>query len=207
MTGHRKKQGSYLVEAVLTLPFCILAVVALTLVIRIIAICETIGFVSANEMKEACLQNSTALNVVSLCHEIESGVMEECRNLTEFRIKDLDYLHSKAGMDDLIGVDSQAEFRVENPVGFLGEIQFSCRILARSFTGTLQDAAPLEASAFTDGSPSVPVAVYPKYGEKYHRMGCTIVQREDSLENKGTEMDRQDAIRKGYEPCRLCGGS
>ena len=51
----QKKKGSYLVEAVMTLPVCILAIVALALVIRIISICQSISFLTAKEVKEISL--------------------------------------------------------------------------------------------------------------------------------------------------------
>jgi len=200
-----RKRGSYLVEAVVTLPICILALVALALVVRMIAVCETVGFVTASELKKAAASQNI-LNSVSLCREIELHAKEECGALTDFEVKDLDYLYRAANIDDLIGLKNEACFRVDNPAGIRGEIIFTLRLAARGFTGTRQDASPLEAEGFVQGGQSVTVLVFPAYGERFHRQTCTIVARETDNSNEGLAMDREDARRKGYTPCGICGG-
>jgi len=131
----RSKRGSYLVEAVMTLPVCILALVALALVIRMVGICETIGYVSASELKNAAL-SPNIMSTVSLCREIELKVKEECEMVSDFEVKDLDYMYRAGNIDDLISLRSGAGFRVDNPAGIHGKIQFTLKLAARGFTGT-----------------------------------------------------------------------
>ena len=57
------RKGSYIAEAALTLPVFILCVIALSLIVRIIAVCENIGFVTAAEARDISLAK------VSLCTE------------------------------------------------------------------------------------------------------------------------------------------
>lgn len=206
MNGLRNRRGSYLVEAMMTLPICILAITAFALVIRIAAVCETIGFVTSKELKEAALQTSSVITTVSLCRDIETDVKDQCSEVAVFGIKDLDYLHKAGSMDDLIGIASEAVFTVDNPAGIHGKIVFSHDLLARAFSGTRQDASPLDAASFMQGGSAQPVLVYLEYGEKFHKSSCSIVQREKENGNEGSEMDRQDAERKGYSACMLCGG-
>ena len=52
----KNQRGSYIAEAALTLPVFILCVIALALIIRIIAICENIGFVTAAEARDISIQ-------------------------------------------------------------------------------------------------------------------------------------------------------
>ena len=48
------KRGSYIVEAALSMPVLILCITAIALIINIIAICENIGFSSAEQMHKIC---------------------------------------------------------------------------------------------------------------------------------------------------------
>ena len=202
----QRKKGSYLLEAVMTLPICILAIVALALVIRIISICQSISFLTAKEVKEISLYTNSFMYTVSLCNKIEDSVLRECDALTDFRVKKVDYLHRAENIDDLIGVTTEAKFAVENPAGLTGKIVFTEKLLTRGFTGALQDASPLEEGAFTQNGASHKVLVFLRYGEKYHLPSCSVVKRETGEQNEGIEMDREDARRKGYSACRLCGG-
>ena len=78
--------------------------------------------------------------------------------------------------------------------------------MARAFTGALQNAAPLELSAFTQGGTSMDVVVYPKYGERFHNSACAIVQNQEEDGNTGWTMDIEEARRKGFTRCQICGG-
>jgi hypothetical protein len=44
------------------------------------------------------------------------------------------------------------------------------------------------------------VYYFPKGGRAFHRKTCSLVER------YVVEMDRQEAMKKGYTPCRICGG-
>ena len=57
----KNQKGSYIVEAALTLPVFILCVTALALIIRIIAVCENIGFVTSAEARDISIAE------ISLC--------------------------------------------------------------------------------------------------------------------------------------------
>lgn len=203
----KKRTGSYLIEAVLTLPICILAIVALALIIQVISICQSISFITAKETRNASLYTETFMYTVSLCNKIEDSVLKECGALTDFRVKKVDYPRKMGNIDDLIGITTQAQFTVENPVGIHGEIVFTEKLLSRGFTGALQDASPLEEAAFHQSGSSQKVLVFLRYGEKFHKSSCTIVKREAENQNTALEMDREDAVRKGYTACRLCCGS
>ncbi|MDD2483431.1 MAG: hypothetical protein PHQ50_00170 [Eubacteriales bacterium] len=44
------------------------------------------------------------------------------------------------------------------------------------------------------------VYLFPESGEVFHRENCVLVKR------YVTEIEKQEAIKKGYSPCKLCGG-
>lgn len=198
----KNQRGSYIAEAALTLPVFILCVIALALIIRIIAICENIGFVTAAEARDISLTR------ISLCTEknIEKRISEENPRLTDFRVTNLDYLYSDANIDDLIGINSRSVFTVKNPIGIYGEIEFTQGLLFRGFTGAEQREKPLSEKDFTEYEKSQPVVIFPKYGIRYHIKTCRYVRQEYEGEEYKLEMELEDAKLKGYTACMVCRG-
>ncbi len=198
----KNQKGSYIAEAALTLPVFIICVTAMALIIRIIAVCENIGFVTAAEARDISLAS------VSLCAEknIEKRVCEENPRLTDFRITNLDYLYSDGNIDDLIGINSISIFTVDNPAGIYGQIEFTQGLLLRGFTGACRGEEPLSEEDFTGYEKSQPVIVFPKYGIRYHVKTCRYVEREYDGQEYRLEMELEDAKLKGYTACLICGG-
>ena len=201
-----RKTGSYLVEATLTLPVFILAVTALALLIRILSICENSSFLTAMEMREISIQAYKNTKSVSLCKQIENRVLNGCEKLTDFQVKKERYLYRDNHIYDLIEILSEARFTVENPVGIYGEIHFEERLVTRAFTGSLQDCNALDEAEFQKYGSSQTVIVYPRYGERYHSQGCRYVKASYAKEKYQLEMEKEDAIRKGFSSCMVCGG-
>ena len=198
----KNRKGSYIAEAALTLPVFILCVTALALIIRVIAVCENIGFVTAAEARDISLAR------ISLCAEknIEKRVCEENPRLTDFRVTNLDYLYSDGNIDDLIGINSKSVFTVENPIGIYGQIEFTEGLLLRGFTGAERKEEPLSEEDFTEYEKSRPVVVFPKYGIRYHAKTCRYVKQEYEGQEYRLEMELEDAKLKGYTPCLVCKG-
>ena len=143
---------------------------------------------------------------ISLCNRIENRVLKNCKKISDFQIKKADFLYEQNHIYDLIGITSETNFTVDNPIGILGKIKFEESLLTRGFTGALQDALPLEESAFVQDQRSVSVVVFPKYGKRYHTKNCRYVIKEYAGEGYKLEMEKEDAIRKGYSTCFVCGG-
>lgn len=196
-------------EAALTLPVFIVCVLSLALIINIIAVCENICFTVSQEMRDMNLQaywqqSEAAMPLYDWF--IEESVYESNPRLTEFKVKNLDYLYSDGNIDDLTGVSIRADFTVDNPLGVYGEISFDQDIVSRGFTGSRQEQSPLSADDFTQGGTSRTVVVFPKYGIRYHIPSCRYVKQEYEGEEYKLEMESEDARRKGYTPCLVCGG-
>ncbi|MBQ4650588.1 MAG: hypothetical protein IJB73_07800 [Firmicutes bacterium] len=209
----RNKKGSYIVEAALTLPLFIICVAALALIIDIAAICENIGFLTAAEVRDmdvdAYKEKSLEKAGLAAAAEeffIEETILKENPRLTDFEIRNLDYLYSDGNIDDLIGIDTVSVFTVDNPLGIFGRIEFSQGLLTRGFTGSLQESSPLSESEFKDNQASKVVWIFPKYGIRYHRPDCRYVKQDYEGEEYKLEMQQEDAGRKGYTPCLVCGG-
>lgn len=207
MPGNRK--GSYLVEAALTLPVFIMAAVVLALVVQMIAVCETIGFVTSRELKNYTGTNLKIFSSVSLSREIVSGVEQEWETmpiLDGFKVKRVRTGFHSGKLEELNSVMSEAVFSVDTMTGISLETVFSQKLMARSFSGARQDCAPLGADAFMQTGQALTVLVYPKYGERFHSVDCSIVYYELEDGNPGWEMDVEEAQRQDFTPCKICGG-
>ncbi len=190
----------------MTLPVFILAVVALTLIINIISLCESISFFTALETHDIDVGISSKINSITLCKKIENRIRDELPAVSDFQVKKVRCYYSENNITDLISFTSVTNFEVNNIIGIDGKINFEEKLLTRAFTGTLQTASPLDESAFTNGGASVTVVVFPRYGIRYHVSSCRYVTNAQATEEHRLEMEQEDAKRKGYTPCLVCGG-
>ena len=135
------KRGSYIVEAALSMPVLILCITAIALIINIIAICENIGFSSAEQMHKIC-SSAYIAETGEFSHGIavQKAVASDNPKLRSFTVTGFRYRYTKQGVDDLIGLQTKSSFTVANPIGINGNIIFTQRILARAFTGKLENA-------------------------------------------------------------------
>ncbi len=191
MNISKNKKGSYVVEAALSLPVFILVFTALALTVNIISQCEDIVF---RECKIIHTMDMKAPQI--FCDPRDDGY-----EVTRFR-----YLYPEGDMEGLISLETVSDFKVENPIGILGKIEFRMRIKSKAFVGALEDSGTLSIGDFQEDSPSVKVIVFPKYGDRYHKSGCRYVRQEYEGEEVKQEMEKRDAELKGYTPCSVCGG-
>lgn len=199
-------KGSYLVEATLTLPVMILASISLALIINMIAACETIGFVTSCQLKKHLIIENSLFNTVSLCTGLEAEIVDQCPQITDFKIKAVRGGYRSGEIYDLVSITTETSFQVFSSAGIGGEAVFEEKLMARAFTGSVQDASPLNEAAFTQGGSSRQVIIYPKYGERFHKSSCKIVQQQSLDGNSGWMMDAEEANRQGFSPCQVCGG-
>lgn len=201
------KKGSYLVEASFTLPIFILGVAALAMIVNMIAVCESICFVMSREVKEILLFDISKIQVITLCKTIEDGVEDEHPSAVGVKVRSARCGVNQYGMTDLITVSAKADFNLVLPAGMGGKASFNQKLMARQFSGSLQDENELEAAAFTQGAKSAAVIVYPRYGERYHNQRCEIVSQQLEHGNNGWEMDLKEAQLRNFTPCEICGGT
>ncbi len=188
------KRGSYIVEAAISMPVFILCVVAIALIINIISECENIGFQSARRMHAISSGSETAkiaaiADFTSLAdrHRLRTGV-------------------TAGGIDELMELRTESEFKVKNPIGIKGEISFTQQLRVRAFTGKTENSTPLSLAEFQKNEESVPVVIFPKYGKRFHTAGCRYATKNYNGNEYKIEMEKADAQAKGYTPCLVCGG-
>ena len=197
------KRGSYLVEASITLPIFIISVCSLILIIRIVSLCENITFITSTNMMDAIFGHYNRVNLITLCKDIE----DSSDYVSSFKVSRYKYLYEDNELSDLIILDAEAEFEVMNAVGIYGQISFDTKVLCRAFTGETQSKNPLDESEFCENDKSQMIYVFPKYGERYHNKNCRYLDQNIYKAAYWIQMDKEDALRKGYTPCIICQGA
>ena len=156
------------------MPVLILCITAIALIINIIAICENIGFSSAEQMHKIC-SSAYIAETGEFSHGIavQKAVASDNPKLRSFTVTGFRYRYTKQGVDDLIGLQTKSSFTVANPIGINGNIIFTQRILARAFTGKLENAEPLAAGEFQKKRG---ICSGRGFSEIWDKISCCLVQ-------------------------------
>lgn len=186
---HINKKGSYIVEAAMSLPVLIICIVSLALVIRILASIEGIVF------EQTLILHKMQMRAPELFVSAKGD---------NYVVRDFDYLFTWKGMDDLISLETEGEYRVENPVGVKGRIDIDIDILIRGFTGAKQKSGTLSEEEFHEGESEI-VIIFPKNGIRFHTQVCRYATQDYAGEEVKLKMQKKDAELKGYTPCLICG--
>lgn len=174
----------------MSLPVFIICVLSLAMIIRIIASIDAIVF-----------EQSIMLHKM----QMKAPELFPTASGENYRVKDFDYLFTDKGIEDLISLDSEENFRVENPIGVNGRIEVDMRIMLRGFTGAEQYSQTLTEEDFHEGGSCI-VVVFPKYGKRFHSKECRYSIKSYSGDEVKLEMQKRDAELKGYTPCLVCNG-
>lgn len=200
-----EKRGSYVTEAALFMPALIICVCALILIIRIIGCWENICFITAEKVLETDMKAYKNKYTASLCSELEKEVSENVP--ADFRTVKFRYLFTRGGVSDLIELKTSGTFRVTNIIGINGKIRFEEQLLTRGFTGARNDGKGLSREEFMKPGAACEVLIFPRYGIRYHSPGCVYVRNRDEDDGRVMSIQKEDARRKGYTPCNVCGGA
>lgn len=103
----------------------------------------------------------------------------------------------KEGEDSMVWVFPRAGERYHNKRCSFIAVDPERRLLSQQLRGRYNPCSLCRPQELPDGSA---VYCYPRSGEVYHRESCKSVSR------YVVEMDRQIAEKRGYTPCRKCGG-
>lgn len=212
------KRGSLIVEAAISLPIFVLAVLTLILIIRLIGCAENVMYYFAEEAgrvgKEAYVTNRltetaeidpiapvavSGLPQMALQQRLRRCLEEnEAVHIEHLRVDQFIYLFPGVRLDGLITGRLTYEIELPLPASLNRRACFGERLLWRGFIGRTGSSSPLPYSQMEQNQPANPVYVFPKAGERFHASGCRIIAVDpvERILNAG--------IRRSYAACRLC---
>ena len=119
--------------------------------------------------------------------------------------KDAYYIQNTT-VKEYTSIDSGDTYEVDYPFGIGGRIDFDFGLLIRGYNGTYQHSDTLTVEDFESNEKSEIVTIFPKYGKRYHKDGCRYLSQDFRGEEYKIQLEKNDAINKGYTPCLICGG-
>ena len=191
------KKGSYLVEAVISLPILIIAMITLNSIILMYACIEDCNFIAANEIRRGAAEAIIADTSIAVPHRVRKEVTGKYKRIESARLVDSMYRDSKWGIDELIAFDYRLTLYSPNPLGINARADYDLSLVTRAYTGCERDEDNMDASEFMDED-SEPVFLFPKRGERYHSEGCGF------LKAASRSAALTSAIKKRYRSCPLC---
>ncbi len=197
---HINKRGSYLVEAAISLPVFIIAVIVMSSVILMYACIEDCAFIAANELRRCAAEAVIADTSIVLPHRIRKELEENHSQVHTARLIEAGLRSERWGIDELLLVDFRLTLKTNNPLGIKAEADYDLALATRAYVGRERDETNMTAEEFADEDAEA-VYVFPKRGEKYHSKGCTF------LRAASTSAALSGSIRRKYKACPLCHSS
>lgn len=191
------KKGSYILEAAISLPVFIIAVILMNSVILMYACIENCNFIAANELRRAAAEAVIADTSVTVPHRVRKEIEGSENRVGSMRLVEAGARTSRWGTDELILVDYRLRLRSDNPLGIDSAADYELSLVTRAYVGRERDESSMSAEDFADDD-SEPVFIFPKRGEKYHAKGCTFL-RAASRSSALTP-----SMKKKYKSCPLC---
>ena len=192
------RKGSYIVEAAITLPLFLIAVLMMSSVILMYACIENCNFTAASEIRRCAAEAVGSDTGALLPHRIKKEITGSNSQIQSVRVTDYGYRVSRWGQDELIALTMELSLRSRNPAGIRSEARYSLGLVTRAYVGKIRNISNMSADELA-GADSEPVFIFPKRGEKYHSEGCGF------LTAASTSGTLSSSLRRKYKPCPLCG--
>ena len=191
------KKGNYLVEAAISLPVFIIAVMVMSSVILMYACIEDCNFIAANELRRAAAEAAVADTAITAPYRLKNEITSRHSQIRSAHLTDAGIRTERWGADELIAVRYRLTLGTPAPAGIKAEAHYDLSLVTRAYVGRERNVRRMtEDDLMADDS--VPVFIFPKRGEKYHSEGCSFL-RADS--RAGT---LNSSVRKKYRSCPLC---
>ncbi|MBQ1406851.1 MAG: hypothetical protein IIY88_01830 [Eubacterium sp.] len=190
------KRGSYIVEASVIVPAFLIAFFMLISLIPVIAACENITYIAAEEVRLEDAKSAFRENRAALPVALNVRARAGNKDLSGFYTRGYKYRYSDHGMDDLISISFRAVFKEKNPLGLYSRVTFDGTVTGRAFTGKKTDSEPDRTMS---GDNDRMVYIFPDWGKKYHKANCTHVKANCRL------VYLTGDVKSKYHACPNCG--
>ena len=195
----RGEMGGYLVEASITLPLVILAIVTISSLISIEQVRENIYFSASEELRYSMIASYAYQDEVILPIRLEKRLKEE-NNAKDVDINVRGFFTGSTQEDtnDLIKFYVVHKTNISLPLSFGRDFKSYYKIAGRKFTGDNMRKVKLGYNTLENTGSRNLAYVFPQSGEKYHKSECNyILPRTDLAIATSGLMYR-------YKPCSLC---
>ena len=113
------KKGSYLTEAVISLPIFIIAVMVMSSVILMYACIEDCNFIAANEIRRGAAEAAVVDTSIAVPYRVKKEIEEQHRQIRSARLEDSLCRGNRWDTDELIAFDYRLTLSSPNPLGII----------------------------------------------------------------------------------------
>ncbi len=191
------KKGSYIIEAAITLPVFLCAVIIMSSIILMYSCIEDCNFIAANELRRAAAEAAVADTSLAVPYRIRREIETGHSRIESARLREAGLRTSRWGTDELLIIDFDLRLRSKNPLGINAVADYDLSLVTRAYVGRERDEGNMTAEEFA-AEDSKPVYIFPKRGERYHSEGC------DFLNASSRSGALSETIRNRYKACPLC---
>ena len=194
---HINKRGSYIIEAAITLPVFVIALIIMNSIILMYACIEDCNFIAANELRRGAAEAVIADTSLAIPYRIRKEIEENHTQIKYARLNESGLRVSRWGTDELLTVDFTLRLGTNNPLGIRADAEYDLSLVTRAYVGKERDETNMSVDEFADED-SEPVYIFPKRGEKYHSEGCGFLE---AASRSGT---LTGSMKKQYKSCPTC---
>ena len=195
----REEKGGYIIEASVTLPLVILAIVTISSLISIEQVRENVYFAASEELRYSMIASYVYKDEVMLPIRLEKRLNEENKGKdVELNVRGFFTGSTQEDTNDLIKFYVTHKTNISLPMSF-GRVHKSFyKFAGRKFTGDNMGKVKLGYNTLeTTGGRNL-AYVFPQSGEKYHKEECSYILPKTDL------AVATSALMFKYKPCSLC---
>lgn len=198
--GRRRRdcrRGSYIVEAAITLPVLLIAMIVLSSIVLYYSCIEDAAFITATEFRKGSIEAAVSEGQPLIPPEVAERTRDNHPILDSHRILDYGFRKNRNGLNELIYLNLELDMKTRNPLGILSQSRYDSALMTRAYVGQIRNCKAMTEAEFrnelSDG-----VFIFPQDGEKYHNKNCTFVRSETKA------VALTESVKRKYAGCRIC---
>ncbi len=191
------RKGSYIVEAAISVPIFIIAIVVMNSIILMYVCIEDANFILTSELRRASVESVYLDTSLLLPHRASEKIRENNSIAKEVHIDELIYRGDYDGIDEVIAVRMQLHMRTANPLNLAAEADYELSGISRAYVGKIRDESPMSISEMS-GADAEGVFIFTNRGEKYHNEACNVLTAASQPAVLSAE------LKKRYRACPKC---
>lgn len=192
---HINKKGTYIMEAAISLPIFLIAVIVVSSIILFFACIEDANFIVATELRRTAAESIAANTSVLLPGRVQNKMFTHSQ-VDKVSVLDYEYRTERWGQDELIPIKMEMHMHTKNPLELASSASYDVACVTRAYVGKERDNDPMSPEELMSAGDAV--FIFPKSGKKYHSKGCTYLR----AASKATVLD--SGLKRKYSACPLC---
>lgn len=193
MREMKRKKGSIIVEAAVTLPVFIIMTVTFCWMVKACALETAVFNAVENEVRQVSVIG-TAPSVSSVRKALEDVHVDG----SSFKGDAVVPGYTAGGIGGFVRVSFTYDTKISMPLPFVSDILLKNSIVYRNWNGYSNSGTPMGFQAMEESVAGEPVYIFPLAGEKYHKSGCRVMTASSERVSLSAE------LRKQYSSCPLC---